>query len=127
MSFPFNPNDDLIRVDAVVEGLGGPADVVLPLDTAAVDSVISDAYLVAIGYDPTQAPEQVQAIAATGMVSVPRLPVMRLSALGQDRVDFPVLAHTLPPSAVVDGLLGLDFLRGKTLKIDFQAGLIDLL
>jgi hypothetical protein len=33
----------------------------------------------------------------------------RLLAHSRNRDDFPVLGHTLPPSAAVDGLLGLDF------------------
>jgi hypothetical protein len=52
--------------------------------------------------------------------------VARISSLGQDRTAFPVLAHTLPPSAAVDGVLGLDFLRGHALNIDFRTGQITL-
>jgi hypothetical protein len=34
--------------------------------------------------------------------------------------------HTLPPSAGVDGLLGLDFLRGMRFTADFRAGALTL-
>jgi hypothetical protein len=37
-----------------------------------------------------------------------------------------VLSHALPPTTGIDGLLGLDFLRGSVLTIDFQNGQIDL-
>jgi hypothetical protein len=47
--------------------------------------------------------------------------------LGKDRLGLQIIAHTLPSTAVYDGLLGLDFIRGQTLKIDFRTGLIDLL
>ena len=57
---------------------------------------------------------------------VPRVVVSRLKALGEHRVNFPVLSHTLPSSASVDGLLGLDFLRGKVLRIDFRQGTLAL-
>ena len=50
----------------------------------------------------------------------------RLSALGRHRLAFPVLAHSLPPVAGIDGLLGLDFLRGSVLTVDFQAATITL-
>jgi hypothetical protein len=36
------------------------------------------------------------------------------------------IAHTLPPTAPVDGLLGLDFVRSQQLTIDFRAGQIEL-
>lgn len=49
-----------------------------------------------------------------------------IRALGQERVDFGVLGHTLPPSAGVDGLLGPDFLRGQSLTIDFRGGRVNL-
>jgi hypothetical protein len=46
--------------------------------------------------------------------------------MGQERRHFPVLAHTLPPSASVDGLLDLDYVRGQMLNIDFRQGTISL-
>lgn len=50
----------------------------------------------------------------------------RIRALGQERVEFAVLGHTLPPSAGVDGLLGLDFFRGQSLTLDFRTGHVTL-
>jgi len=41
-------------------------------------------------------------------------------------VDFGVLGHTLPPSAGVDGLLGLDFFRGQSLTGDFRVGRVSV-
>jgi hypothetical protein len=52
--------------------------------------------------------------------------LQRLTALGRERLGFPVLGHTLPPSAGVDGLLGVDFFRGLVLTIDFGAGQVHL-
>jgi len=60
------------------------------------------------------------------VVLVPRVTLSHIRALGQERVDFGVLGHTLPPSAGVDGLLGLDFLRGQNLTVDFRAGRVNL-
>jgi hypothetical protein len=37
-----------------------------------------------------------------------------------------MVCHTLPPSASIDGLLGLDFLRDRRLTIDFRTGQITL-
>jgi hypothetical protein len=68
----------------------------------------------------------VQVTTGSGAVFVPRLSVSRFRALGQERTAFPVLAHTLPPGTGVDGVLGLDFLRGFALTIDFRTGQIDL-
>jgi hypothetical protein len=50
----------------------------------------------------------------------------RAAALGQQQTNFPVLCHTLPASAGVDGLLRLDFMRGYQLAIDFRNGFVSL-
>jgi hypothetical protein len=126
MSVPFNSQSGLIIVDAVIQGPNGDTTVPLGLDTGAELTVVSATILVSPGYDLSLAPQHVQMVTASGVLSVPRIPVGRLSALGHDYPGLPVLAHTLPPAASVAGLLGLDILRGKTLKIDFRAGLIDL-
>ncbi len=62
----------------------------------------------------------------TGILTVPRIMLNRLSALGQHQIGLGVLAHDLPVTANVDGLLGIDFLRNKILTIDFSAGSITL-
>jgi hypothetical protein len=70
--------------------------------------------------------DRFQVTTGSGVEFVPRIRVQRIEALGTERVDFPVLCHTLPPSAIVDGLLGLDFLRGCRLEIDFRSGKVKL-
>ncbi len=60
----------------------------------------------------------------SGVEFVPRITLSQIVALGRERANFPVLCHTLPPSTGVDGLLGLDFLRGQTLTLDFRNGRI---
>ena len=82
--------------------------------------------LVAIGYDPALTAERMQVTTGSGVEFAPRVVLQRVNALGQERLGFPVLAHTLPQSASVDGLLGLDFLRGQILTIDFRAGRLRL-
>jgi hypothetical protein len=61
-----------------------------------------------------------------GFQILPRLVLRRFTSLGQDRLDFPVLSHALSPVSGIDGLLGLDFLRGQVLTLDFRGGLITL-
>ena len=42
---------------------------------------------------------------------------MRLSLYELSLQSFSLICHTLPPSVSVDGLLGLDFLRGQRLNL----------
>jgi len=126
MSVAFNPAGGLVVVNAEVVGPTGTAVVRLALDTGATATVVNSAILVAVGYDPAQSPTRLQVTTGSGIESVPVVAVTRLQALGQDRNGLSILAHTLPPSAGVDGVLGLDFLRGQRLVIDFRAGQIEL-
>ncbi len=98
----------------------------LALDTGATATMVNIGPLAAVGYDPSLVPDRVQVTTGSGIEFVPRIAASKLKALGQERADFPVLGHTLPPSASVDGLLGLDFLRGQELNIDFRKGRIAL-
>ena len=82
--------------------------------------------LMVVGYDPSSAPERVEMTTGSGVEYASRLSVSRISALGQERSKFPVIVHTLPPSARVDGLLGLDFFRAQELRLDFRNGIITL-
>ena len=82
--------------------------------------------LVTIGYDPALAPDRIQITTGSGVEFAPRVTLDKITALGQERTDFPVLGHTLPPSAGIDGLLGLDFFRGQSLNLDFRTGQLTL-
>jgi gag-polyprotein putative aspartyl protease len=119
VSFPFNPHQELIIVRAELEGPSGTGNLRLALDTGASTSLISAGMLVTVGYDPALAPQRVQITTGSGVEFVPRITVQKLLALGQERTGVLVLCHTLPASAGVDGLLGLDFFRGHLLTIDF--------
>ena len=96
------------------------------LDTGATSTVVNVGLLVAIGYDPALISDRIQLTTGSGVEYAPRVVIQRVFALGRERLSFPVLGHTLPPSTSVDGLLGLDFLRGLDLFIDFRAGQIRL-
>lgn len=126
MSFPFDANRGLILVAAELSGPKGSLIARLALDTGATSTMVSVELLSTIGYAPASAIDRVQVTTGSRIESVPRLTLTRLEVLGQERVDFPVLGHTLPPSASIDGLLGLDFLRGQVLNLDFVSGRITL-
>jgi hypothetical protein len=92
----------------------------------ATSTLINVGLLVAIGYDPALSPDRVQVTTGSGVEFAPRIVLQRILALGRERLGFSVLGHTLPPSAGVDGLLGLDFFRGLNVSLDFRTGQIEL-
>ncbi|MCG3197294.1 MAG: hypothetical protein HUU16_08675 [Candidatus Omnitrophica bacterium] len=52
--------------------------------------------------------------------------VDEFESLGNIRKNFQVVCHDLPPRAGVDGVLGLDFLRGHRLLLDLREGFLSL-
>ena len=88
--------------------------------------MINDGMLVSIGYDPSLVPDRIQVTTGSGVEYVPLIVLSKITALGQERIKFSVLCHTLPPSANIDRLLRLDFLRGQRLTVDFLQGEIRL-
>jgi predicted aspartyl protease len=122
LNFSFNPHAGLIVVRAELTGPGGSGILQLALDTGATTTLINVAMLVALGYDPALSPDRIQVTTGSGVEFVPRIDLQRLTALGLERYGLQVLAHTLPPTSGVDGLLGLDFFRDSRLSLDFRGG-----
>ena len=92
------------------------------MDTGAVTAMVNWDVMILLGYDPAIVPTRVQVTTGSGVEFVPEIPVQRIEALGLERRGFPVLCHTLPPTATVDGVLGLDFFQGQRLIVDFRTG-----
>jgi hypothetical protein len=111
-------------VDAEITGPRGTVVLNLVLDTGATTSLINLATVLSLGFDPDQSPHRMSMATGSTIEIVPVIVLTRLMALGQHRFGFPVIAHALPASPAVDGLLGLDFFRGQSLTLDFRAGWI---
>jgi predicted aspartyl protease len=126
VSYSFKPHRGSVELVAEVSGPLGKVELRLLLDTGATHSLVSENLLAYVGYDPTSSTDLVKVAMGNGVEIVPRIVVNRFTALGMHRIGFPLLARALPPEAGVDGLLGLDFLRGHVLTLDFQGGLLTL-
>ncbi len=126
VTYSFNPRRGLILVSTELYGPTGSILLRLALDTGATATMINVAPLTIIGYNPSLAPDRVQVTTGSGVEYPPKLVISRIIALGKEGVDFAILAHTLPPSSCIDGVLGLDFFRDKKLNVDFRQGYISL-
>ncbi len=126
MRYPFNPYGRLIVVPATLHGPLKEVNVHLALDTGATTTVISEQALQYVGCETDTTEKPVEITTASGKESVFEIRIDKLCALGKVVTDLAILCHTLPPGAGFDGVLGLDFLRGRRLTIDFRAGLLSL-
>lgn len=114
-----------MAVRARVAGPEGERSVRLAVDTGAGFTLLSPAVLASVGARPAPGRE-LRIATVSGLVAASIAQLSWIGCLGHRRDDFPVLVHALPPDARIDGLLGLDFFRGRRLTIDFAAETIEL-
>ena len=65
-------------------------------------------------------------ITARGIVLIKRITVSQLTAIGETIENIDVVCHDLPEGSIIEGLLGLNFLRHFDLNISFSTGTIEL-
>ena len=124
MSFSFDPNERAVIVQVRIWGPRGHTVIRLALDPGATETLVNWEIAVLLGYDPSASPSRKRITTGSGVEFAPEISIDRVEALGMERLRFPVLCHTLPPSAGLDGLLGRDFLRGQRVVLDFRTGVI---
>jgi predicted aspartyl protease len=126
VTFPFDSGQGLIIVETALSGPNGSDTFRFGVDTGATETVVKVGALAFLGYGFSLDSERVRLIMGGGAQFAHRVVVRTISALGQERSNFPVLAYTLPTEILVDGMLGLDFLRGRKLTLDFREGQLSL-
>ncbi|MBY0458064.1 MAG: retroviral-like aspartic protease family protein [Gemmataceae bacterium] len=85
----------------------------LRLDTGSDITVVPTLFLRRLGCDLSRPAGRTRLRSLTGVAWVPLIRVPAASALGRVRTDFLVAAHDFPIGVEADGLLGLDFARGR--------------
>jgi hypothetical protein len=126
MKFAFEPATALVYVRVKI--VCGVRELLLnlALDTGASATMISAKRLTEVGYDLDKPEDEIYITTGSGLIFVPKIRIEKLTALAKTKMSFTVIAHDLPPTASVDGVLGLDFLRENVLKVDFKRGSIEL-
>jgi len=96
------------------------------LDTGASMTVIPWDAAEALGYDPARTKRRVRFMTGSGMEAAPVFTVKVMEASGVRISRVPVLCHDLPQRSLVDGLLGLSFLKHCRMSVDFKGGILSL-
>lgn len=124
MKIEFNPTSGLIVIPARLHGVDADTIARMALDTGATGSMINWDIAVLLGYDPASSDERIRITTGSGIEFVAQIQVKKIEIPGRFMENFPILCHTLPPGATIDGLLGLDFFRGVCLTIDLKSGTV---
>ena len=98
----------------------------MALDTGASMTVIPWQAAERLGLDPARSRRRVRFMTGSGMEVAPIITVPAMELMGVCVTDVPVLCHDLPQRSLVDGLLGLSFLRHCRLAIDFPRRVLEL-
>ncbi len=116
----------LLLTKAAVAGPLGVKVLRLLVDTGSVHTILPVEVLESIGCSPAVSTEHVRLITGSGYLIVPQVQTSWFQCLGQKVDQKMVIAHTLPFGSLVDGLLGMDFLRRLQARILINEGLIEI-
>jgi len=129
VTFEFDANAPFVVVNgAYLTGAGKVVSVLrLLLDTGASSSVAKPTALTALSDLKARTGRFHRVETANGFVVAVEVRLPALFALGQMCEEFPVSVFNFGSETEFDGVLGLDFFRGKRLCLDFGRGEIELL
>jgi predicted aspartyl protease len=116
----------LLVCNAVVAGPKGIRDVSLLVDTGSNYTVVPNELLEAIGCSPAASRDHVRIMTANGVVILPRVKADTLTVFERRLDGAELIAHDLPFSGPIDGLLGMDMLGALGARIDIPAAQIEL-
>lgn len=118
---------NLLVTRAAVTGPNGNVLVLrLLVDTGASYTILPVEAVERIGCDTVHPVSTVRIVSANGIIVSPMVKLVRFSCLGRQFRNFPVVAHTLPSGAFVDGLLGMDLLNRLSAVLDLDRATIRL-
>lgn len=124
--YPLERVGNLLVTKAAVGGPAGVKVVRLLVDTGSVYTILPVELLESVGCSPAVSTEHIRLITGSGYLIAPRVQVLWFQRLGQKGNDMFVVAHTLPFGILVDGLLGMDFLRPLNARLLMTEGIIEL-
>ncbi len=87
--------------------------------------ISSDAAL-GVGINPAKSKRQIDVTTGSGVILTPVVSVPIFRSLGQEVRNLEVICHDLPSEGIVDGLLGLNFLKHFNLHLKFLDGTMDV-
>ena len=123
IEFPFDPKDNLIIVPVEVHGKSHQITLNMAVDTGATWTILPIRTCSIIGA-VHQRP--IAIVTGSRIENVKLMTIPLIKAFGIDITNFKVVAHDLPPSILVDGLLGMNFLKCTKLTIDFSKNIIKI-
>ena len=125
-STPFDPAADAILIEVEIFGPIGSRRGWFVLDTGASRTTVNVALCDELGYGAHVGNRRTRAIGAGGAIHGYSLNLDRIDIMGASLAGFEVVCEDVDPETLIDGLIGLDFLRTRILTLDGVNGQITL-
>jgi predicted aspartyl protease len=116
----------LLRCKAEVTGSQGTRHLSLLIDTGSNHTVIAVETLEAVGCSPAATRDRIRITTADGILIAPCVQTQALAVFNRRLPNALVVAHNLPFSGPIDGLLGMDVLVALRARIDVAGAQIEL-
>ena len=116
----------LLLTRAAVSDKHGTRILRLLIDTGSSYTILPFELLEAIGCNQSFVKEKIRIHTASGLIFAPVVRLARFNSLGEKISDFSVVAYTVPFTTLIDGLLGMDFLKKIGAVIDIANGIIEI-
>ena len=116
----------LLLCNALIVGPLGVHEVILLLDTGSNYTVVAVEPLEKIGCSPTASRDHVRIMTGSGPLVAPRVRTQALTVFQRHMAGAAVIAHDLPFTGPIDGLLGMDVLVALQARIDTAAAQIEI-
>jgi len=111
---------------AAVTGPAGTKLINLLVDTGSTYTILPVEVLESVGSSPAESKDHQRIATGNGFIICPKVRVLSLSTLGKKLARISVIAHTLPFSGPIDGLLGMDILCRFKAKIATATGVVEV-
>ncbi|MBI5555736.1 MAG: clan AA aspartic protease [Elusimicrobia bacterium] len=118
-SFPFDATKSIIICHVEISGPKTEFSLKMAVDTGATYTAIPLEAAVGIGCSPLRFSRKIEITMGGSIEYVPFIIIPKIRAFGIELKNFPVICHNLPQTSPVEGLLGLNFLEGAKIIIDF--------
>lgn len=122
----FDPDAGEIFVDVILSGPRGDYPASFLLDTGAHRTTVNVVITDELGYGAHLGRHNIRTIGAGGSIPGYVLPIRRLEVMGLVLENFDVICEDIEPAAGVDGLIGMDMIRGRVLTVDAIRGMVTL-
>jgi predicted aspartyl protease len=96
------------------------------IDTGSNHTVVAAETLEAVGCSPAASRDHIRITTAAGVLIAPRVRTQALTVFQRQMAGAEVIAHDLPFSGPIDGLLGMDVLVTLQARIDITAAQIQI-